>query len=402
MNFIKTEMIWDNMREEINISIEGLEVNRLLGKCSSEGIGLRNVRYISGHKVTLTCSKEDFRKIDKYAKNKYLIEVLTERGPQAALNRLRSRKTAIAGIIIFITVIIYQSLFITRIDINGLETIERESVMKVLADNGIFAGCRRGDYDLEAAEFDIFDRVKGIAWMELHEDGGIITADIVESAKVEPAEEEEPLNIVALKEGYIEEVIALNGKNMVTKGQHVNPGDILISGEIVSKIDETAVRYVHAEGKVYARCIYVLTRTEPKIVEEEVTTGRFFPGVCLKFGDFTFDSSGIMNFFDTSYVKEKDIIDINIPLPVKISLTGTNETGMSSRERSLPEIQRSAEIALLKELKKNTGDSGRIANKDLQFKEEENIIEVTGIFEVIEEIGGEEPIIYERAENQHR
>ena len=32
--------------------------------------------------------------------------------------------------------------------------------------------------------------------------------------------------------------------------------------------------------------------------------------------------------------------------------------------------------AMLKELKKNMGDTGRIVKKDLQFKEEENIIEM--------------------------
>ena len=96
------------------------------------------------------------------------------------------------------------------------------------------------------------------------------------------------------------------------------------------------------------------------------------------------------------------MIDIKIPLPVKISFIGINETAYKERERSLSEIKRSAEIEMLKELKKNMGDTGRIVKKDLQFKEEENIIEITGIFEVIEEIGGEEPIIYERTEDQNR
>ncbi|MDO4482064.1 MAG: sporulation protein YqfD [Bacillota bacterium] len=390
------------MIEEIKISIEGLEINRLLVKFSDEGIELRKLTYISQNKITFVCKREVLPEIEKYAKNRFRIEILDERGLRTSLKKLAVRKTAVFGIILFTAVIIYQSLFITKIEINGVQSIEKDSVLKVLSDNGIYAGCRRGNYDLEAAEFDIFEKVKGIAWMELHEDGGIITAEIVESVKAEISKEEKPQNIVALKEGFIEEVIALNGKNMVSSGQHVNPGDILISGEIVSKIDETSVRYVHAEGKVFARCIYVLSRKEPKTAEEESLTGRFLPGVCIRFGDFTFDSSELTDVFKSKYVKEQPVIDINIPLPVKLTFKGENETCIMTRERSMPEIMRNAEIELIKELKKNITEGGRIANKDLQFKEEENIIEVKGIFEVIEEIGGEEPIIYERTENQHR
>ncbi|GEM_PF-5552354 len=40
----------------------------------------------------------------------------------------------------------------------------------------------------------------------------------------------------------------------------------------------------------------------------------------------------------------------------------------------------------------------RIANKDLQFSEEENIIVINGLFEVIEEIGREVPFTDERTE----
>ncbi|MBQ4339872.1 MAG: sporulation protein YqfD [Firmicutes bacterium] len=390
------------MREELTILIEGLEIHKLLDRLNSEGVALKGIRYISREKVQFICAKKDIHIIDKFARNKYLITIQEEKGPKTKLTKLRNRKTTIAGVILFIAVIVYQSLFICKIEINGLNNINDEEVCKVLEDNGVFIGCRRGNYDLEAIEYDMFDRVKGIAWMELHDDGGIVTVDIVESVKVDITEEKEPQHIIAEKEGYIEEVIAKEGRTAVEKGQFVNQGDILISGEIQNRMDETLYRYVSAEGQVYARCIYAFTDTENIVIEEEVRTGKYFPGVYFRFGDFVFDSSCFMNSFKNYFVNERTLIDIKIPLPVKISLIGINETAYKERARSLPEIERYAEIEMLKKLKKNIGDTGRIVKKDLQFKEEENIIEITGIFEVIEEIGGEEPIIYERTEDQDR
>lgn len=390
------------MREELTILIEGLEIHKLIDILNSEGIGLKGIRYISREKVQLVCEKKDFNIIEKLARNKYLITVQKEKGPKTKLSKLKYRKTTIAGIILFIAVIVYQSLFICKIEINGLASINEEEIYAVLEDNGVFIGCRRGDYDLEAIEYDMFDRVKGIAWMELHDEGGIVTVDIVESVKVDMTEEKDPQHIVAQKEGYIEEIIAVNGRTAVKKGQFVYPGDILISGEIPNRMDETQFRYVAASGQVYAKCIYAFEETENIIINEEVTTGKYFPGIYLRFGDFVFDPSNFLNSFKNYYINEQTIIDIKIPLPVKISFIGINETAYKERERSLSEIKRSAEIEMLKELKKNMGDTGRIVKKDLQFKEEENIIEITGIFEVIEEIGGEEPIIYERTEDQNR
>lgn len=387
------------MENKIIFRIEGPEISRLLSKLSEENLSLRNVKYISDTEIILCCHKKDFKIIEKFTKNKYRIEIRTESGVKQSLYKLKNRKATIAGVFLFVFLIFYQSLFISRIEITGLETVSQDEVMSVLTDNGIYVGCHKGSYDLEATEFDIFDRVKGFAWMELHEEGSTIIVDMVESKKVEEKETGPPSDIIATKEAYVEEIIALNGRKNVECGQQVKPGDILISGEIPNLIDDTKQMYVRSEGKVYGRCTYQMKREVSVSTEENSLTGKFMPGISIQFGDIKLDTSDFINFFDDYTINEKKLIDIDIPLPIKFSTLGINESEKTLRNMSLAEIKRNTEIEMLTDLKKNMGETGRIVKKDLQFRREENIIEVTGIFQVIEEIGREEPIIYERTEN---
>ena len=121
------------MREELTILIEGLEIHKLIDILNSEGIGLKGIRYISREKVQLVCEKKDFNIIEKLARNKYLITVQKEKGPKTKLSKLKYRKTTIAGIILFIAVIVYQSLFICKIEVNGLASINEEEILIDLA-----------------------------------------------------------------------------------------------------------------------------------------------------------------------------------------------------------------------------------------------------------------------------
>lgn len=88
---------------------------------------------------------------------------------------------------------------------------------------------------------------------------------IIELVKKElPPELEEniPCDIIASKDGIIEEIIALRGEALVEPGQTVSEGDVLITGKIMlghepdGEEEGSDTLFVHAEGIVRARVWY--------------------------------------------------------------------------------------------------------------------------------------------------
>ena len=393
------------MKDKRKLLAEGIDCQKFIGKCAMKGISLMNIRYISDHSLTFFCYEEDYKRVEKLAGNMYRLTTLARSGPKNALYRARkSRKAEIFGIFLFAAILFYQNLFISQIEVVGCETIDEKEILSVLAQCGLYEGCRKNSYDPEDAEYMLYEMVDNIAWAELRTQGGLVTVDIAESVIVEPLEDDQPCDVVAEKEGIIEEVIAINGTAAVSPGEYVSQGAILISG--LNSVKEGEIQWLtHAQGDVFARTYHTLETQVSAAAEEPSVTGSFVPGIRIRFGDFSLDTSQIFEVYDHQLTNELSLVNTTVPLPIDLTILGINETQIELRERSQKEIQRMAEIQLLKELKKIIPEDAKIAKKDLKFTQEENIIKVTGVFEVIEEIGVQVPLdnqILQEQEKQER
>ena len=380
------------MKDKRKLLAEGIDCQKFIGRCAMKEISLMNIQYISDHSLTFFCYEKDYRQVEKLAGNVYRLTTLAQSGPKYAVQSAKkSKKAEIFGMLLFVAILFYQNLFISRIDVVGCETIDEKEILAVLARCGLYEGCRKNTYDPEDAEYMLYKMVDNIAWAELRTQGGLVTVDISESVVVEPLESDEPCNVVAEKEGIIEEVVAINGVAAVSPGDYVSPGAILISG--LNSVKEGEIQWLtHAKGQVFARTFYALETQVSPVAEEPNVTGSFVPGIRIRFGDFFLDTGELFQVYDHQLTNELKLVDTKVPLPVNFTILGINETQIEERERSEKEIQRMGEIQLLSALKKFLPEDAKIAKKDLKFTSEENIIKVTGVFEVIEKIGIQAPL----------
>ena len=211
---------------------------------------------------------------------------------------------------------------------------------------------------------------------------------------------DQPCNIVAVKEGYIEKTIAREGKVTVEKDAFVHVGDVLISGilQIEDKTysrdaDSVAYRYVHADGEVYARTVHRFICYQDVHSLEKRKTGKSIPGIRLTLGTRTWNTASAFIPYETSAYGEKKIMDLRWPFPVEVAVTRISQLELYMTKREQDEIEAQANRQVREFINNNLPESTQILNKSLKFLPGENIIKVTAMIEALEQIGQKKSFI---------
>jgi len=351
----------------IRVSAEGLEPQRLLTDCLKRDIPLRKVRKISDTELRMELPEVCLERLKGVGGNCWRFTVLRKRGPGPALLRLLRRPAAIMGILLLLTILWYQTTFVSEIRITGCETITEQDLRQTLQQKGLFEGSRKKNLDLNKLKLALYSHYEDLAWVGIRYQGGLAEVEIAESdpgaAKIGPAGSGTghdfgtpvpgtpeggalgPAHIVAEKAGTITRVFPLEGEETVAAGDFVRAGDLLITGilpitDSTYETDRPSERYVRAEGQVYAIIPYRFTFTLDRYVVEPVASGKT-----------------------------------------------ASQTTYTLRERTEEELNTLSEARIRRLIKENIPERAEIKKKDLNFVQEENIIKVIAFVEAEEEIG---------------
>lgn len=381
------------------IRIEGTDLGRVINKCIKEDIDLRNLQCENKLESTVEVKGDDFDRLSKAAGNSYRITVIGEGGAAPFLKTMKSNAAAIAGAFLLGAFIFYQSLFIAEIRIDGYSSISEESLRRVIADAGLYEGAKKPrDYgDVKKAIYEEFDN---ITWASIYEDGRLLKISIAEASDNEEAEvpDDSPADIVASKSGMIESITPLKGNAVVEKGDYVNEGDVLISGEFeyqssdYSRGDDIFVMYSHAEGGVLARTPHMLTYYMEKNRRIKEKTGNRMFGIVLEFGDVHIDTVSYFNRYEASVRTEHSLLDTVKPLPVKISFVKLEEVDIKEEHMDMEKAQAVVEAAVRQYQRENMKDGAQVTDSSVDYSESEGLLRADVLLEVLEDIGEEKPI----------
>ncbi|MDD4389929.1 MAG: sporulation protein YqfD [Eubacteriales bacterium] len=338
------------------IKIEGFEIDKLISACIDKKIHIKDIKFTNNLEAIMTVKKDDVNNINKLAKNKYRVTVLSQAGYIYALSLLIGKKALIAGLAVFIIAVYYQSMFISEVRIYGYEKLTESEIRTSLMDVGIYEGAKKFRHkdQIEDAKIHLYQELAPLAFVEIHYRGGLAEITLAEGNRISPKQlssENAPCDIVAEKDGYIHDIIVKQGVKAIEPGEFVTPGQVLISGFVPIKYttygekDENAGKYVHAEG--------IVTVKAPHRFKFYIT-----PDIILS------TSGG-----DTvAIVRNKNETDYEL-------------------------VKRVSDKMVRRYIKEKLQDKAYITNKSLNFRQKENIIEVDVLFEATEEIGIEQEIM---------
>ena len=201
--------------------------------------------------------------------------------------------------------------------------------------------------------------------------------------------------MVANKAGIIVKVNAINGTPLVKEGDVVQKNTCLIGGWMEGKYTET--NYVHANGSVLAKVWYEEKKTIALKQVVSSKTENYETKYSVRINNF------LINFYKTlSKFKKYDTIEetkkvklfSDFYLPIEITTKTNQEVIEETVEYSKEEAKQKATEEAKKAIEEQNFNKENLVNVYTNYNETEDYVEAQVIYEVIEEIGTKEKIVF--------
>lgn len=311
------------------------------------------------------------------------------------MRKYRKRKIFLILLILIFLLIFSLSKFIWNIEVECSENISKDEIIALVEQEGLKTGVLKNSVDTKEIINQIRLKRDDIAWVGIDIKGTNAIISIVEAdEKPEIINEDEYCNIVAGKDGIIEKISAGNGTPLVKEGDVVKEGDILIAGWLEGKY--TGKQYVHSYGNIQAKVWYSNTQ---KIYFQETKkeeTGNLENKHSVKINNFQINlPKTLPNFekYDTIETTEKLKLFSDFYLPIELITYTYKEYKEVSIIHSVEEAKQIGIDRAKEELKEEI-DNKEVTDQKINVRTEKDYIEIELIYEVVEEIGLEEKIVF--------
>ncbi len=255
-----------------------------------------------------------------FSKNSINAEFGDKKGILSYLAKYKHRYGIILGMLFLILMVNLSSNFIWRIEIEGNDTISKEQILTELE----ASGCSLGtfipsiDYDLLHNKFLL--NSNDISWISINIKGNVARIVVRERMKEEYDDKSTYTNVVSKYDAQIASISIHNGKKVVSAGDVVKKGELLISGVINSQSQGT--RYVHADGEVMAYVNKPILIKIPFNSTQKVYTGGLYKQKSAKI--FSNSINFLLNYRNNDIlcdkIEEKNRIELlGKELPIELT-----------------------------------------------------------------------------------
>ena len=391
------KIIFNYILGYIRISVEGYYIERFINICRNNKIAMWKLKRDKNVKIDLNIGINDLKKVAKIAKQtKCNITILRKTGLPFIFNKYKKRKLFFIFLIFIIILLGISSNFVWNIDIKYENDEHIENLYQDIVDSGLTIGKMKSKINTK----EIINKVRlnrdDIAWIGIEMKGTNAIVSVVKAtAKPDIVDEEDYCSIVSDKQGIITKINAQNGTIAVKVGDTVNVGTTLINGWMEGKY--TGIRYVHARGEIEAKVWHTKKMVVPYKTTERTETGEIEKKYRIKINNFEINLSKRLSKFkiyDTIDIENKFRIFSDFYLPISIIKTTNKEIKEEVKQYKPEQLKQLGIEELQKQLDSEIEDKNKIVNKIVNTYEKEEGIEVYLTYEVIENIGTNEKIVF--------
>ncbi len=368
----------------IKISISGRGVNRFIDRLYKNKINMYDINKISRNKVILKVNYYDYERITKL-KSIYEINSMNTYGIIKIKKLVNKNRFMIISLLFSFFVIMFLSNIIFNINIVHSSKEIRNLISRELESNGIKKyGFKKEYSDLQKIKEKILKNNKDkLEWLEIENIGTTVRVKCEErilnsNEKVYPYQ-----NIVAQKDGIVNNIYAKDGFIKYEIGDYVKKGDVLISGEIYDP-NGKFLGLSEALGDVYAEVWYKVHITYPLYYSEIKYTGNKINSYDLVFLNKRFSLK--KDKFKDEVITDKVVVSNNI-FNIGIFKSKKEEVekidSINTYSSALIEAENKAKTTIEERL----GEKEKILyQKTLSFLEKDSTIEADIFFSVVEKI----------------
>lgn len=382
----------------LTINVEGYFIERFINMCRNKNILLWNIKRKNSSFIICKIGIKEFKKIRDIAKKtKCKITITSKKGIPFIFEKYKKRKIFLLMMCIISGLLFVLSQFVWNIEVKITgDTLNEDEIINSLNENGLYIGEKKSSIDVKEIINNVRLKREDISWIGIEIKGTNAIVEVVEAEeKPEVVDENDYCSIVSDKPGKILKVIANNGTAMVKPGDIVKEGSLLIAGWIEGKY--TGTRLLRADGKIDALVWYTETGSV-KLNEKKIEkTGNTEKKYALNINNFRINLyKKLSNFekYDTIYTAKKIKIFSNFYIPVELiecnNFEIKEENVNYSEEEAKAEAKRRAEEKLNDKVK----DKENIRNVTVNYTVEEDEVKAEVTYEVFENIGTNEKIVF--------
>ena len=381
----------------LKISIEGYYIERFINICKNDKITIWNLKRNKNIKLTLNIRTSEFKKICKIArKTKCKVKIENKKGLPFLLHKYKKRKIFIVLLLILIILIGLSSNFVWNVDIVEENNQVLENISYDIENAGLKTGIPKAKVNTKEIINKIRLERKDVAWVGIELKGTNAIVKLVKAdAKPDIINENEFCNIISNKEGVITKINSQTGTANVKVGDTVKVNDVLINGWMEGKF--TGIRYVHAKGEIEAKVWYTKNKKIYYNTTQTQETGNVEKKYGLKINNFKINFSKRVSKFqiyDTIETENKFKLFSDFYLPISILKTTNKELENTQKSYDLEQAKNIGIEELQEELDKEIENKDKIVNKNINTYEDEYGVNVYVTYEVLENIGTNEKIVF--------
>lgn len=372
------------LRGYVTIKVWGYSVERLLNLCGNHDILVWDIKD-HGDYHTMRISINGFFSLKPLLKKTGTrVAVLRRYGLPFFMSKMYARKIFVAGLLCCILFWSLASRFIWDIRIEGNLSLTEDVLLDYLEERGIHAAMKKSDLQIEPLEQALREDYELITWTSARLKGTTLLISIKENdMPVYEADEEKEndrgMDLTAAKDGVVTYIITRKGVPLVTRGQSVKAGDVLVSGAIPVYNEDTTVRryqFVEADADITLRYGQNFSLEETVAYEEKLYTGKTIGIPVLGIGERALSFRFLRipyDYYDISEEKNQVRLLDHLYLPFFYGKRTVQEYEIAIKKHTDEEMKQLLQERWGKIIKTLDEKGVQIARKNVTIKKNEEI-----------------------------
>lgn len=358
--------------------IEGIDSEKYLNFICKNKISIYNVKRINNTKIELSIDKKDLKKIkNAYRGNKFEVKIKRKTGIPFLARRIYRYKTMMALALISFLLLLSTTQFVTDIYVDCPEGIDKKILNQELRECGLKPGVYKKSINRKTIRDHIMQKIDEVAYLSINVKGTNVFVTITKKDDENTnSVKSNYCNIIASKNGIIEKVIARSGEAIVSVGDIVKKGDLLIQGANTTSMPE-----------VWATTFYESVQKKSYIETRNKKTGNSKSTYTIIFYDKEYKLMRNIKYKD--YVIEKNTKEIkikNYTFPIKIIVSTFFEVEKNKVEIDKEKLKESLKKKALKDLYYIMPASAKMKDVNYQHKVSKNMLEYIVTVQASEDI----------------
>lgn len=381
---------------QVTVRVTGKGIERFLNILMRNELLMWNVKRHGIETITFKMKLKDAIKIRHFVRESDVhLSYLQRSGMPFLVKRGLKNSGFLVGSVLFLVLIFLLSNVVWGIDIKGAKPATEYQIRKELDKMGVKIGkIQFFVEDVESIQRKLSDNINAITWVGVELKGTTYHFQVVEKNQPKVPEPLAERNLVAKKKATIVNMYVEKGQPVVDIHDHVQPGQLLVSGLIGKEGEEKPIA---AKGEVWGETWYRSHVELPLETKFNVFNGKEQRKHSLLVGNVQIPFWGFGKMKFTQYEVEKDIRKIHF-LKWELPIAVVNET-IRERQEIVRSYQNKEAVTIAlemakKEIKSHLDEDAIIKEEKILHKAiDSGKVKLDVYFKIYENIAQPQPII---------